>query len=379
MARESSVFRSDQREEETMKRREFLKQAGAGVALGSAAAAAQAQSDAVRWRFATMWPKSLDAMHGSAENWAKRVSAISGGRFEIRTSAAGEIVPPASVFNAVQDGTIECGHVLSSFFFGKDTALGFDAGMPFGLNARQQAAWMYDGGGLELMREVFKKYNIAQFPVGNVGVQMGGWYRKEIKSVADLKGLKFRIGGIGGAILAKLGAVPQQIPPSDIYTSLEKGTIDAAEWIGPYDDEKLGLHKVAKYYYTPGWWEGSAMVTLIINQKAWDALPPAYQQAVEAAAAEQTLVMLAKYDAKNPDALKRLIGGGAQLRRFPRPVLDACYKATNEFFEEQSAKSPEFKKIYQSWSKFRDEQNAWFRVAEQTLDDYRFSKSTQGT
>jgi TRAP-type mannitol/chloroaromatic compound transport system substrate-binding protein len=359
-----------------MKRREFLKQAGAGVALGSVAAAAQAQSDTVRWRFATMWPKSLDAMHGSAENWAKRVTAISGGRFEIRTSAAGEIVPPGSVFNAVQDGTIECGHVLSTFFFGKDTSLGFDAGMPFGLNARQQAAWMYDGGGLQLMRAVFKKYNIVQFPVGNVGVQMGGWYRKEIKSVADLKGLKFRIGGIGGAILLKLGAVPQQIPPSDIYTSLEKGTIDAAEWIGPYDDEKLGLHKVAKYYYTPGWWEGSAQVTLLINQKAWDSLAPAYQQAVEAAAAEQTLVMLAKYDAKNPEALRRLIAGGAQLRRFPKAVLDACYKATNEFFDEQSAKNPEFKKIYESWSKFRDEDNAWFRVAEQTLDDYRFSKAS---
>ena len=367
-----------------MKRRDFIKQAGAGVALGSVGMAAQTPARAqagetVRWRYATMWPKSLDAMHGSAENWAKRVGAISGGKFEIRTFAAGEIVPPGSVFNAVQDGTIEAGHVLSSFFFGKDTALGFDAGMPFGLNARQQAAWMYDGGGLQLMRDVFKKYNIIQFPVGNVGVQMGGWYRKEIKSVADLKGLKFRIGGIGGAILSKLGAVPQQIPPSDIYTSLEKGTIDAAEWIGPYDDEKLGLQKVAKYYYTPGWWEGSAQVTLLINQKAWEALPKPYQEAIESAAAEQTLVMMAKYDAKNPEALRRLIAGGAQLRQFPRSVLDACYKATEQFFGEQSAKSPEFKKIYESWSKFRDDENLWFRVAEQNLDDYRYQKSAKRT
>src|SRR3954468_21127580 len=362
-----------------MKRRDFLKQAAAGAALaaplGAMSTAAQAQSDSVRWRFATMWPKSLDAMHGSAENWAKRVTAISGGKFEIRTSAAGENVPPGSGVNAVQDGTIECGHVLSSFFFGKDPALGFDAGMPFGLNARQQAAWMYDGGGLQLMRRGVKKYNMVQSPGGNVGVQMGGWYRKEIKTVADLKGLKFRIGGIGGAILAKLGAVPQQIPPGDIYTSLEKGTIDAAEWIGPYDDEKLGLHKVAKYYYTPGWWEGSAQVTLLINQKAWDALPKPYQEAVECAAAEKTLVMVAKYDAKNPEALRRLVAAGALLRRFPRPVLDACFKATEEFFQEHAAKSPEFKKIYDSWSKFRDDENQWFPVAEQSLDDYRYAKA----
>ena len=362
-----------------MKRRDFLKQAGAGVALGTVAAAAQAQTETVKWRYATMWPKSLDAMHGSAENWAKRVTGITAGRFEIRTFAAGEIVPPGSVFDAVKDGTIEAGHVLSSFFFGKDPALGFDAGMPFGLNARQQAAWMHDGGGLQLMRDVFKKYNIVQFPVGNVGVQMGGWYRKEIKSVADLKGLKFRIGGIGGAVLSKLGAVPQQIPPSDIYTSLEKGTIDAAEWIGPYDDEKLGLQKVAKYYYTPGWWEGSAQVTLLINAKAWEALPKPYQEAIEAAAAEQTLVMLAKYDAKNPEALRRLVAGGAQLRQFPRAVLDACYKATNEFFKEQSAKSADFQKIFDSWAKFRDDENLWFRVAEQNLDAYRYARSAKRT
>ena len=356
-----------------MKRRDFLTKAGAGAALAAAAAPAIAQAPQVRWRFATMWPKSLDAMHGSAENWAKRVTALTEGRFEIRTFSAGEIVPPPAVFDAVKDGTIECGHVLSSFAFGKNPAIAFDAGMPFGLNTRQQYAWMFDGGGLQLMREVFKQYNIVQFPVGNVGVQMGGWYRKEIKSVADLKGLKFRIGGIGGAILVKLGAVPQQIAPGDIYTSLEKGAIDAAEWIGPYDDEKLGLHKVAKFYYPPGWWEGSAQVTLLINQKAWDALPKLYQDIVECAANEQSLLMIAKYDAKNPDALRRLVAGGAQLRQFPKPVLDACYKATQEFFDENAAKSPEFKKVYDAWSKFRDEENLWFRVAEHSLDSYRYN------
>jgi len=360
-----------------MKRRDFLSKAGAGAALGAtlagAATPALAQSQ-VRWRMSTMWPKSLDAMHGSAENFAKRVGELTEGRFTISATAAGEIVPPPQVFDAVQNGTIECGHVLSSFFFGKNPAIGFDAGMPFGLNARQQAAWMYHGGGLQQLREVFGKFNIVQFPVGNVGVQMGGWYRREINTVADLQGLKFRIGGIGGAILAKLGAVPQQIPPGEIYTSLEKGLIDGAEWIGPYDDEKLGFHKVAKFYYTPGWWEGSAQVTLLVNQKAWDALPKPYRDAVEAAAAEQYVMMLAKYDASNPNALKRLVGGGAQLRTFPPQVMDACYKATQEVLGDFAAKSAEFNRIYEPWQRFRADQNLWFRVAEHALDSYRYSQ-----
>jgi TRAP-type mannitol/chloroaromatic compound transport system substrate-binding protein len=360
-----------------MKRRDFLSRAGAGAALGTtlagAAGSALGQSQPVRWRMSTMWPKSLDAMHGSAETFGRRVAELTEGRFDMRVTAAGEIVPPPQVFDAVQNGNIECGHVLSTFFFGKNPAIGFDAGMPFGLNARQQAAWMYNGGGLEALREVFGKFNIVQFPVGNVGVQMGGWYRKEINSVADLQGLKFRIGGIGGAILAKLGAVPQQIPPGEIYTSLEKGLIDGAEWIGPYDDEKLGFHKVARYYYTPGWWEGSAQVTLLVNQKAWDALPKLYKDAVECAAAEQYMMMLAKYDASHPNALKRLVAGGAQLRQFSKPVLDACYKATQQVLGEFAAKSPEFKKIYEPWQRFRDDQNLWFRVAEHSLDSYRYS------
>jgi TRAP-type mannitol/chloroaromatic compound transport system substrate-binding protein len=360
-----------------MKRRDFITKAGAGTALAALAGAAQAQAQAqpVRWRMASMWPKSLDAMQGSAETFARRVGVISEGRFEIRSHAAGEIVPPLQVFDAVSAGTVEVGHVLSSFFFGKNPAFAFDAGLPFGLNTRQQFAWMFDGGGLELMREVFKPYNIVPIPVGNVGVQMGGWFRKEIKTVADLKGLKFRIGGFGGTILNKLGAVPQQIPAGEIYGALEKGLIDGAEWIGPYDDEKLGLHKVAKYYYTPGWWEGSAQVSILINLKAWEALTQPQRDLVDCCAAEQCLRMIAKYDAKNPEALRRLVGGGAQLRQFPKAVLDACYKASLETFDEYSAKSADFKKVYESWAKFRDEENLWFRVAEHSLDSYRYNIS----
>jgi TRAP-type mannitol/chloroaromatic compound transport system substrate-binding protein len=361
-----------------MKRRDFLTKAGAGAALGATLAAgagtAAAQSPQVRWRMSTMWPKSLDAMHGSAELVGKRVGEVTQGAFNISVTAAGEIVPPPQVFDAVQNGTIECGHVLSSFFFGKHPAIGFDAGLPFGLNARQQAAWMHFGGGLQALREVFAQFNIVQIPVGNVGVQMGGWYRKEINSVNDLKGLKFRIGGIGGAILARLGAVPQQIPPGEIYTSLEKGLIDGAEWIGPYDDEKLGFNKVAKYYYTPGWWEGSAQVTLLVNKKAWDALSAPHKAALEGACNEQYMMMLAEYDAKHPNALKRLVGGGAQLRTFPKSVLDACYKATQEVLGEFAAKNADFKKIYAPWQRFRADQNLWFRVAEHALDSYRYAQ-----
>lgn len=363
-----------------MGRRKFLEGSAAaavtGVAAGAAAlgaAPAALAQTGVKWRMSTMWPKSLDSLHGSAEALGKRVTSLSGGNFELRVTAAGELVPPPGVFDAVSAGTIECGHVLSSFFVGKNPAFAFDAGLAFGLNMRQQNAWMYYGGGLELMREVFKPYGIVPIPCGNVGVQMGGWYRKEINSVEDLKGLRFRIGGLGGSILSKLGVVPQQIPGGEIYAALERGTIDATEFVGPYDDERFGFQKVAKYYYTPGWWEGSAQITLLVNLKAWEALSKTQQELLDSACAEQMTLMIAKYDAKNPEALKRLIGGGAQVRAFPRAVMDACHKATEETMQELANKSPEFKRLLESWTKFRDEQNAWFKVAEANLDNYRYN------
>ena len=363
-----------------MKRREFLTKTGAGAALGIAAAPAIAQSQpAVRWRLQTSWPKSLDTLQGGMEHLAKRVLALTEGKFEIRIMASGEIVPGNQVFDAVEKGTMEATHTLSSFFIGKNPAFAFDTGLPFGLNNRQQLAWLNWGGGKELIRDLFKQYGIHNICCGNNGVQMGGWYRKEIKTVADLKGLKMRIGGIGGTVLAKLGATPQQIPPSDIYSALEKGTIDAAEFVAPYDDERLGFNKVAKFYYTPGWWEGSAQVSLLINLKAWEALPKQFQEALEVAAIEQDSLMVANYDHRNPAALKRLIGTGTQLRTFSKPILDAAYKASNEVFDELSAKSPDFKRIYEQWSKYRDEQNLWFRVAEFALDSYRYSVSASKT
>jgi len=357
-----------------MKRRKFITAAATGVAASALAAPAIAQApDTVKWRMTASWPKSLDTMFGSNEALAKRVYELSDGKFEIRVFAAGEIVPGLQVLDAVQNGTVEVGSTLTTFYIGKRPAYAFDAGLAFGLNTRQQTAWLYYGGGLELLRDLFKKDNLVPFPGGNVGVQMGGFYRKEIKTVDDLKGLKFRIGGIGGSILAKLGVIPQQIAPGDLYPAMERGTIDAAEFVGPADDEKLGLHKVAKFYYTPGWWEGSAQDTTLVNLAAWNALSPHFKTIFETAANEQQLLMVAKYDVVNVAALKRLVGAGVQVKQFPRPVLDACYKATVQTYEELSAKDEDFRRLYAAWRTFANDSNQWFRVAEYSLDSYRFA------
>lgn len=358
-----------------MKRRGFLSKAAVAGGIGAAAVVSPAvqSQPVVRWRMSTSWPKSLDNMFGSADALCKRVGELSNGRFEIRAFPGGEIVPPAQNMDAVSNGTVECNHVLATFHFGKNSAVAFDTGLSFGLNARQHNAWVMHGGGMAMLRKMYAQYGIVNFVSGNVGVQMGGWFRKEIKSVADLKGLKMRIGGIGGMVLSKLGALPQQIPPSDIYPSLEKGAIDAAEWIGPYDDLKLGLNKVAPFYYAPGWFEGSASITTMVNEKAWAALPADLKAVFEVACNEQTLSMLARYDATNPGALKQLIAGGAKVNYFPRDVMDAAYRASQEVWSELSAKNPDFAAIFPAWQAFQRDQVEWFRVAEAALDGYTFN------
>ncbi len=362
-----------------MKRRSFLKTAAIGAAASTVAAPAIAQSmPEIKWRLASSFPKSLDTIYGAAEVVAKRVAAATDGKFQIRVFAAGEIVPALQVVDAVQQGTVEMGHSASYYYVGKDPTFAFDTAIPFGLNTRQQNAWMAFGGGLELMREFFAGYNIYQIPCGNTGAQMGGWFRKEIKTVEDLKGLKFRIGGFAGQVLQKLGVVPQQIGGGDIYPALEKGTIDAAEWVGPYDDEKLGFNKVAKFYYYPGWWEGGPQLSAYINTKNWNELPPTYQNILEAACYEANGWMVAKYDAQNPAALRRLVAGGSQLRPFPREVMTACAKAAFELYDETVKTNPKFAKVYDNWKKFRDEEYLWFRVAENTFDNFVFSGAGQG-
>jgi TRAP-type mannitol/chloroaromatic compound transport system substrate-binding protein len=324
----------------------------------------------IKWRCASSFPKSLDTIFGAAEIVSKTLLALTDGKFQIRVFAAGEIVPGLQVLDAVQNGTVETGHTVSYYYVGKDPTFAFDSAVPFGLNARQQNSWMYYGGGLELLREFFKQYNIVQFPCGNTGAQMGGWFSKEINSLKDMEGLKFRIGGFAGQVLAKLGVIPQQIPGGDIYPALEKGTIDAAEWVGPYDDEKLGFYKVAKYYYYPGFWEGGPQLTFYVNTKAWDSLPKVYQEALATACDQSNVLTLAKYDAQNPPALRRLVSQGAVLKAFPRDVLEAAYKAALETYDETAAKNAWFKKVYDPWKAFRLSQYEWFSVAEYSFDRF---------
>jgi TRAP-type mannitol/chloroaromatic compound transport system substrate-binding protein len=357
-----------------MKRRSFLTKAAAGLAATTVAAPAIAQSQpAITWRMATSWPKSLDTLFGAADLIGRRVGEITDGKFQIRVFAAGEIVPALQVLDAVQAGTVECGHTAPYYYFGKDAAFAFGTAVCFGGNARQQSAWWHFGGGKEAMAPLYKEYGCTAFLAGNTCAQMGGWWRKEIKSVADMKGVKMRIGGMAGLIMAKLGVVPQQLGAPDIYPALEKGTIDAAEWVGPYDDEKLGFNKVAKFYYYPGFWEGGPMLHELVNEKKWNELPKHYQAALETACGEANQWMQAKYDAQNPPALRRLVASGTQLRPFPRAVLEAAEKAAYEVYDEMSAKSAHFKRIYPDWKKFRDEQFLWFRVAEQAYDNYTFN------
>jgi TRAP-type mannitol/chloroaromatic compound transport system substrate-binding protein len=358
-----------------MERRKFLKSAGAGLAAGAAMMPTLSKAQAaampeVKWRLASSFPKSLDTIYGAAETMSKRVAAATGGKFQIQVFAAGEIVPGLQVLDNVQSGTVQAGHTAPYYYWGKDPAFALDTAVPFSLNARQTNAWQLFGGGLELFREFYKGYNIYNMPAGNTGAQMGGWFRKEIKAPSDWKGLKMRIGGFAGKVIEKLGAVPQQLAGGDIYPALEKGTIDAAEWVGPYDDEKLGFNKVCKYYYYPGWWEGGPQLSVMVNLKEWEKLPKEYQNILEAACWEANTWMVAKYDAQNPAALKRLVGGGTQLRKFSEANLVASYKAALEVYKESSEKSPAFKKIYESMTAFRTEQLLWFRVAEKGFDDF---------
>ena len=358
-----------------MKRRDFLKVSAAGAAATAVASPAIAQSSPeIKWRLTSSFPKSLDTIYGGAEQVSKYVAEMTDNKFQIRAFAGGEIVPALQVLDAVQNNTVEMGHTASYYFVGKDPTFGIDCTIPFGMNARQQNAWMTHGGGLDLLRNFFKDYNVYNVPAGDTGAQMGGWWRKEIKTVDDLKGIKFRIGsGTAGAILAKLGVVPQTIPGGDIYPALEKGTIDAAEWVGPYDDEKLGFYKVAKYYYTPGWWEGQAQLSAYINLGEWQKLPKSYQAILTAACADAEGWMIGKYDTDNVAAMRRLIAGGAQLRSFSKEILDACYKATQEVYAEYSANNPKWKAIYEPWRKFLDDEHQWFRVVEQPFDNYMLS------
>ena len=354
-----------------MDRRSIIKQAGiAGVLAAGIAPAVHAQAT-VRWRLASSFPKSLDTIFGSAEMFAKTVRALSGGKFEVSVNAAGELMPAFGVVDALQSSTIEMAQTAPYYYTGKNSIFAFGCAVPFGLTARQMDAWMDHGNGRKLMDAFYANYNIKSRSAGNTGTQMGGWYRKEIKTVADLKGLKFRMGGgLFGEAMQKLGVVPQNMPAGDVYQALEKGTLDATEFVGPYDDEKLGFNKVAPFYYYPGWWEGGAELEFFINAKAYAALPAEFQAIVDAATTVAARDMTAKYDAFNPIALKRLVAAKTQLKAFPKEIMDAGYKASMEVFAEHEAKSPEFKTIHQDMRAFQRDQLLWARYSELRFDNY---------
>jgi len=293
--------------------------------------------------------------------------------FGVAASYAAPILfapPPPLRPDAVANGTVEMGNTALYYYWSKNPAFTFGTALPFGLNTRQHISWLLFGGGQDMLNDLLKEYNTLGIPTGSTGAQMGGWFRKEIKSSEDLKGLKFRVGGFAGTIIAKVGGVPQQIAAGDIYPALEKGTIDAAEWVGPYDDEKLGFYKVAKFYYYPGWWEGGTTNHTQVNLQKWNELPKNYQAILKAAAANVNMVQTGRYDARNPAALKRLVANGAQLRPFSQSIMEACLKASIEVNTETSATNPDYKKVWDSIVAFRNDEYLWWQVAEYTYDTF---------
>ena len=355
-----------------MDRRGFIRKAGiAAAAVPALASPAIAQSmPELKWRMTSSFPKALDTIYGAAETFSKFVAEATDNKFQIQVFPGGEIAPPLEAANEVGKGNVEMCHTASYYYWGKDPTYAFGTAVPFGLNSRQQNAWMYHGGGVDLMNEFYATQNLIAFPCGNTGAQMGGWFRKEIKSVADMQGLKMRIGGFGGKVIAKIGVVPQQLPGAQIYENLEKGVIDAAEWVGPYDDEKLGFYKVAPFYYYPGWWEGGAMLHTMINTAKWAELSPAYQSIIKTACQAANVDMQAKYDARNPESLKKLVGSGAKLAPYPQDVMEACFNAAKETYAEINGTNAAFKKVHDSMMAFRADQYLWFQVSEFTFDRF---------
>jgi TRAP-type mannitol/chloroaromatic compound transport system substrate-binding protein len=371
-----------------MKRREFLRGVGSSVAsMATGAAVVSAcggtqtsPADApavhtgqkVRWRMASSFPRSLDTIFGAADVLSQRIKAMTGGNFDIRVYPAGEIVPALQVMDAVQQGTVQVGQTASYYYKGKNPALAFDTCVPFGMTARQQSAWLLEGGGLALVRNLFADFGMTTFPGGNTGAQMGGWFKNELDGLAGLKGLKMRIPGLGGDVMSALGASVQVIAGGEIYPALERGAIDATEWVGPYDDEKLGFHKVAKNYYYPGWWEPGPSLSFYVNQVAWDKLPAAYKEVFQTATHEAANAMQTRYDAKNPPAFQRIIASGVQVRPFGEDLLRAAREASRQLLEDNAAEDPTYASIYNHWNKFRKGAFQWFSTAELAYARFAF-------
>jgi TRAP-type mannitol/chloroaromatic compound transport system substrate-binding protein len=362
----------------TMKRGNFLRFTTGGLVTTALAAPALAQTPPqVSWRLQSSYPRSLETLYGACDFFSRAVSDASDGRFRVQVFAAGEIIPPLQIVDGVQQGTVEMGHTGAYFYMGKDPAFAFGTGIPFGLNSRQANAWFYQGGGIDLLNEFFATFNMFHLPAGNTGTQMGGWFRKEVRSVADLQGLKMRIGGLAGTALQRLGLVPQQLAAGDTYTALERGTLDAVEWVGPADDEKLGFARIAPYYYYPSFWEGNSALSFFINLDKWRALPERWQNVVKTAAMAAATDMQAKYDVLNPSALRRLVAGGTQLRSFPPDVLQASYKAARDLYAELSDKHQNFKRLHDHLIAFRGQSLPWWQISDFSYDALMIQASRQ--
>jgi len=356
-----------------MQRRSFLKQAGVGAAAAGAALGAPALAQdmpSLNWRMASGFPQKLDLRFGAGELFCKYVSEATGGKFGIRHYPEGELAPASGLVEAVAARKADCGHGSSLALYGANPAFLFDAAAPFGLDAAQMDAWMYEGDGLRLTRELFKPLKIVNFPLGNTGPQMGGWFRKEIRRESDLKDLKIRAGGLAADIWKRLGAAPVQTPDDELAQAAEKEGLQAVAGAGPYDDGLRGLNNVAKYYYAPAWWAPGEQMSLYINEDAWSKLPKNYQSVVESAARAAHAATTTRYAARNPQALAGLSAGGALVRAYPRSVLDAAFDAAQAAYQEMAAKQPGFKAIHDNYMGFRDAAMPWLRLTQGAYEQY---------
>ncbi len=364
---------------EDKSRRKFMKKVGIGAAAVGAGIAASAvpamakKHKTYRWKMVTTWPPHFPMLGEGADKLAKWVEQMSGGRLKISVYGGGELVPPLGVFDAVSQGTVEMGHSAAYYWAGKSPAAQFFAAVPFGFNAQSLNAWLYSGGGMQLWEELYAKFNLKPFLAGNTGVQMGGWFNKEINSMADLKGLKMRIPGLGGKVLAKAGGNAVLVAGGEIYTNLDRGVIDATEWVGPYHDLKMGFYKAAKYYYYPGWHEPGTGLEMMVNLDAWNSLPDDLKAIVETAAYRSNIWMLSEFEAKNNDALKILVNEHkVKLRKFPKSVLKGLKKLSKEVLEEVAASDAMSRKVYDSFLEFQKNIYAWNKLTEEPYQEMKY-------
>ena len=336
-----------------------------GQSNAPAGVADAAPAKTYNWKIVTTWPPNFPIFQEGVQRFADDVKILSNGRLKIKVFAGGELVPALQVFDAVSQGTVEMGHGAGYYWAGKLPAAQFFTAVPFGMNAQGMNAWLSAGDGLTLWRELYQPHNLVPFPMGNTGVQMGGWFNKKIDSVADLRGLKMRIPGLGGKVFAKAGGSPILMAGGEIYTALDRGTIDATEWVGPFHDERLGLYRAAKYYYYPGWHEPGPVLELTVNAQAYASLPADLQKVIEVAASDTNQWMLNQFEARNMQALHRLKDEHkVQVLPFPDDVLAELHRLTGEVLDEESAKDPAFKKVYGNYRGFMADHDEWGQLSE---------------